>query len=195
VGSGNDLGLQPAGNTSFDSSCYQLIASDITNVTGVTGITTSDDNVLYKTGVSSGGGTNRITVDYYFKVVCASGTSTTLSPWADMVSGTQQKYTGNYTDPLTTCANTPCDTSAPGPTNPLTITKSASPTNLPSGGSTTYTVTVSNSSTYDSQIDKIVDVLPGGVTYGALVNGASCAGTNEVTRSHLKNGRLRLKPQ
>ncbi len=183
VGSGNDLGLQPAGNVSFNSGCYQLVASDITDVSGITGITTADDNLLYKTGVSSGGGTNRITVDYYFQVVCVSATATSLSPWADMVSGTQQKYTGNYTEPPT-CATTPCDTSAPAPTNPFTITKSASPTNLPAGGTATYTVSVNNTSAYDAVIDRIVDVLPPGVIYGALVNGAACPGTNEVTAAN-----------
>ncbi len=183
VGSGNDLGLQPAGNVSFNSGCYQLVASDITSVTGITGVTTADDNLLYMTGVSSGGGTNRITVDYYFQVVCVSGTATSLSPWADMVSGTQQKYTGNYTEPAS-CATTPCDTVAPAPTNPFGITKSVTPTNLPAGGAATYTVTVSNTSAYDAVIDRIVDVLPAGVTYGSLVNGAECPGTNEVTAAN-----------
>ncbi len=135
-------------------------------ITGITGITIADDNLLYKTGVSSGGGTNQITVDYYFQVVCVSATATSLSPWADMVSGTQQKYTGNYTEPPT-CASTPCDTSAPAPTNPFTITKSVTPTNLPAGGTATYTVSVNNTSAFDTFIDKIVDVLPAGVTYGA----------------------------
>ena len=180
VGSGNALGLQPAGNVSFNSGCYRLVASDITSVTGITGITTTDDNLLYKTGVSSGGGTNRITVDYYFQVVCVSATATSLSPWADMVSGTQQKYTGNYTEPPT-CETTPCDTSAPAPINPFGITKTVTPTNLPAGGAATYTVTVSNTSAYDAVIDRIVDTLPPDVTYGALVNGDACPGVNEVT--------------
>jgi LPXTG-site transpeptidase (sortase) family protein len=181
VGSGNDLGLQPAGNVSFDSGCYQLVADDITAVNGVTGITTSDDNLLYKTGVSSGGTGNTITVDYYFKVVCANGVATTLNPWADMVSGTQEKYTGNFG----ACANTPCEFTTPDlPVNPFTLAKSVSPTSFSNGGTAQYTVTVTNSSNYTSFIDKIVDVLPSGVKFVSLINGASCPGTNEVSSSN-----------
>ena len=133
VGAGNDMGIQPAGNTSFDSSCYRLIGSDVTAVNGTadwTGsVSTSDDNILYKTGVSSQGTGNTLTVDYYFQVVCGTGTTTTLNPWADMVSGTQEKYTGNFGS----CTSTPCDAFTPPTSNPLTITKQVSTTSLPTG--------------------------------------------------------------
>ncbi len=193
VGSGNDAGLQPAGNPGFDSGCYRLVGSDITAVTGLTGITTADDNLLYKTGVASGGGTNRLTVTYYFLVVCANGQPTTLNPWADMVSGTQQKYTGNFDKP---CASTPCERTTPDvPSNPLTgiskgVFSSTSPyppiSSLPTGGTVIYKVLIPNSSvSYDSYVEKITDVLPAGTTFGTLVNGVSCANgaanTVEVT--------------
>ena len=154
IGSGADLGIQPAGNATHNSGCYRLVSSDVTGVSGVTGITTSDDDVLYKTGVSSGGGTNTIDVVYYLKAVCIGGAGTTTTPYSDMVSGTQQKYTGNF-EPALTCtgskAPSPCEQNFPAPTNPFTITKTASPTSLPSGGTVTYTIVVQNISSYTDQ--------------------------------------------
>ncbi|MFL6194240.1 MAG: hypothetical protein ACJ75H_08720, partial [Thermoanaerobaculia bacterium] len=177
VGSGNDLGIQPAGNRSHNSGCYQLVGDDVTNVTGVTGITTSDDNTLYKTGVSSGGGTNRITVVYFFKAMNTScPTGTVVNPYADMVSGTQEKYSGNFG----TCSSTPCVLTSPSPTNVLTLSKSASPTSLPSGGTTTYTVTITNPSAFDTTLDSLTDTLPAGVTYGALAAGSQIVAGNSA---------------
>jgi uncharacterized repeat protein (TIGR01451 family) len=178
VGSGNDLGIQPAGNRSHNSGCYQLIGDDITNVTGVTGITTSDDNTLYKTGVSSGGGTNRITVVYFFKAVsttCPGGT--TINPFADMVSGAQQKYSGN----MGTCSSTPCVLTSPAPTNILTLAKSVSPASLPSGGTATYTVTITNTSAFDTTLDSLTDTLPAGVTFGAIAAGSQIVAGNSAS--------------
>ncbi len=66
-------------------------------------------------------------------VLCVGGVQTTLNPFADQTSGGPQKYTGNFgaCDDATTCQLTP-----PVPTDPFTITKSANPTSLPSGGGT-----------------------------------------------------------
>src|SRR5262249_16169584 len=72
----------------------------------------------------------------------------------------------------TTCTNTPCDTSLPPPTNAFTISKSASPTSLVSGGTATYTVTLTNTSSFDSSIDSFIDVLPSGVTYQGFAAGS-----------------------
>src|SRR6266545_5056816 len=177
VGSGNDLGFQPAGNRSHNSGCYQLVGDDITSVVGVTGITTADDNTLYKTGVSSGGGTNQITVVYYFKAIstsCPSGT--TVNPFADMVSGTQQKYSGNFG----TCSSTPCVLTSPSPTNVLTLAKSVSPASLPSGGTATYTVTITNPSSFITTLDSLTDTLPAGVSYGAIAAGSQIVAGNSA---------------
>ena len=184
----NDLGIQPAGNVSYDSGCYRLIGSDITSVVGITGITTSDDNLLYKTAVNSGGGTNTLTVDYYFAVVCANGLTTTLVPWADMVSGTQQKYTGNFG--LCGSKKTDvCDTPNP-PSNPLSISKQVSVSVLPTGSppDVTYKVVIHNSGTVDTYVNSITDVLPAApaaVSFQGLVTGPSCSSApdTQVTAS------------
>ncbi len=188
IGSGADLGIQPAGNATHNSGCYRLVSTDITGVSGVTGLTTSDDDVLYKTGVSSGGGTNTIDVVYYLKAVCVGGAGTTTTPYADMVSGTQQKYTGNF-EPALTCtgskAPSPCEQKFPAPTNPFTISKTASPTSLPSGGTVTYTIIVQNTSAYDARLEKITDVLPAisgnKVTFSAFTVNSDITAANSAS--------------
>jgi len=124
-------------------------------------------------------------VDYYFKATCTSTLGTLILPFADLGSGTQYKYLGNYGS----CDSTPCDQNIPAPTNPFTsISKTANPSWLPSGGTTQFTVRIANTTAFDSYIDKITDLLPSGVTYGTLVNGASCANgaanTTEVTAAN-----------
>ena len=45
-------------------------------------------------------------------------------------------------------------------TNPFTISKSASPASLPNGGTATYTVLITNTSSFASSITRINDLLP-----------------------------------
>jgi uncharacterized repeat protein (TIGR01451 family) len=159
-----DAMIQPAGNVSFDSSCYRLISTDITASEFSAGLITSNDNRLYFTGVSApsgGGSTKKLTVVYNFISLC-SGNGTTASPFATLTSGGPQKYTNEYGGTSFTFPNS---------TNPFTITKSASSTTLAAGGTVTYTVTINNPSSYAAIIDRITDTLPPNVTYGSLVTG------------------------
>jgi len=166
--------IQPAGNVSFNSDCFRLMSVDISSVTGFTaGLTAAADDQLYFTAVN-GAASNTATVIYYFKMLCA-GASTTANPFSDLTSGGQLKYTGNFGSCSSTGAICPA---YPVVTNPFTVSKSASPTNLPTGGTTTYTVVVTNPSAYAAKIDKIVDVLPSGFTFGAI------AGASQVTAAN-----------
>jgi hypothetical protein len=70
-----------------------------------------------------------------------------MVPFADLRSGGQVKYTGNFG----TCTNLPCDQTLPAPSDPFVITKVASPTSLPNGGTATYTVTIANTSDFGQQ--------------------------------------------
>jgi hypothetical protein len=134
--------IQPAGNVNFDSGCFRLMSVDITAVTGFTaGLSTSADDRLYFTGVN-GAASNTATVVYYFKMLCA-GASTTANPFSSLTSGGQQKYTGNFG--FCSTANAICPVYPP-PTNPFTISKSASPSSLPTGGTVTYTIIITNPS-------------------------------------------------
>jgi uncharacterized repeat protein (TIGR01451 family) len=166
--------IQPAGNVNFDSGCFRLMSTDITAVTGFTaGLTTSADDRLYFTGVN-GASSNTATVVYYFKMLC-SGVSTTANPFSDLTSGGQLKYTGNFGTCSAVGAACPVYTA---PTNPFTISKSVSPANLPTGGTATYTVIITNPSIYASKIEKIVDLLPAGLTFAAI------GGASQVTAAN-----------
>jgi cysteine-rich repeat protein len=169
-----DAMIQPVGNVSFDASCFRLQSADITASTFTAGpLTTADNRLYFPAGTVNGGSSNTLTVDYYFRALC-TGPASTIIAFADLRSGGQVKYTGNFE----TCTNTPCDTTLPGPTNPLSIAKSASPTLLPTGGTVTYTVVISNSSAFDASVDEITDVLPAGVSYGAFAAGTEVTAAN-----------------
>src|SRR5262245_59928969 len=64
------------------------------------------------------------------------------------------------------------------PSNPMTISKSVNPTNLPTGGVATYTVVVNNPSSFATKIDRITDVLPGGFTFNAISAGSQVTAAN-----------------
>lgn len=165
---GSDMMMQPAGNASFSAGCFQLVSDDIT-ASVFTTPSTSDDNKLYFASVTGPGGSdNRITVVYYFKVLCVNGTTTTINPFSDIVSGGAEKYTGNFG----TCTTTSqCDTSIQPPSNPFQISKSVSAPSVSGGGSLIYTVIITNTSSLPALIDVVTDTLPIGpsaVTYGVL---------------------------
>jgi uncharacterized repeat protein (TIGR01451 family) len=168
-----DVIIQPAGNVSFDSSCFRLISTDITASNFTAGPLTTNDNRLYFTGVN-GGSSNALRVVYSFMSLCDSA-GTIAKPFADLTSGGPQKYTSNY--------ETFIGASFPTSTNPFTITKSASPATLPTGGIVTYTVTITNPSSYNAIIDRITDTLPTNVTYGALVTGPGNTSTTIIDGS------------
>jgi len=169
-----DLIINPVGARTFNAACFQLIGNDITNVSTLTGITTASDNQLYFASGVNGPSSNTLTVIYYFQVVCAAGggAGTRPTPFADYLSGGRDKYTGNF--PACDTAGNPCN-ELPVVTNPLTITKSASPSFLPAGGIVTYTVVITNTSAFATKIDKIEDTLattPGTVTFQAISGGS-----------------------
>jgi hypothetical protein len=169
-----DAMIQPVGNVSFDASRFRLVGADITASTFTGGPVTAADHLLYfPPGTVTGPSQNSMTVDYYF-VALATGAASTIVPFADLRSGGQVKYTGNFG----TCTNTPCDQSLPQPNDPFVITKTASATSLPSGGSVTYTVSVTNTSAFDTAIDSFADVLPAGVTYQGFGPGSDVTAAN-----------------
>ena len=168
---GDIVNLQPAGNIAFNAGCFQLVGTEITASTynGVPAGTI--DQILFVPTVVDSGTANNVTVRYRFLYICA-GVSTLASPYASQTSGTQDKYTPNF-------GATEFTPQFPSATNPFTISKSVSPLTLPVGGGTvTYTVTISNPSSYSAIMDRITDVLPAGVTYQGIVAGSDITNAN-----------------
>jgi uncharacterized repeat protein (TIGR01451 family) len=130
----------------------------------------SRDQLFYLATSRQGGSGNLVTIRYFFLYRCTD-TNTTALPYAAQTSGNQNvKYTGNF--------DSQAPIVFPPATNPFGITKTASSTTLLDGGTVTYEVTVTNSSTFDALIDTITDVLPPGVTYGGLVSGSGVTAAN-----------------
>ncbi len=172
---GDEVYLQPAGNTSFNAACFQLISTEISSST-VSGVTSGATNKLYfkATGQASSGA---VTVIYGMKYLCASA-STTARPYSQLTSGTQLKYTGNYDGAGS------ISISYPGATNPFTITKSVVGTAYLSGTprTVTYTVTISNPSAFATILGSITDTLPAGATFSAIdsTSGVTAANSSSV---------------
>jgi uncharacterized repeat protein (TIGR01451 family) len=168
--SGDRYNLQPAGNLTYNAACFQLEKSQILS-SAVTAIPTGTvDQLFFTASTNQPGSGYNVQVRYYIRYLCAN-TSTTAKPYAGQTSGSNnKKYTGNY--------ETWIATSFPTATNAFTISKSASVSNLPAGGSVTYTVTITNTSPYDARIDKIVDTLPTGVTFTGISASSNVTAAN-----------------
>lgn len=161
---GDEYYLQPAGGQNFNAGCFRLVGNQINGST-LNSFSAGQTNRMYSTqGASQSGSGYAISVRYAFQYLCAA-TSTVARPYGVQTSGSSNiKYTGNF-DGTGSIA-----ISYPGATNPFTITKTVNPPNGIAGstGVLTYTVTVSNPSPYASIIDRIVDVLPSGMSFNSI---------------------------
>ncbi|MDX2004680.1 MAG: hypothetical protein SFU83_05320 [Meiothermus sp.] len=178
---GDRFNLQPAGNTSYNAGCFQLVNSRITS-SNVPAITTGTaDQLLFVAGAgqnTGGGQTNLVTVRYFIKYLCAN-TSTTSAPYASQTSGGQLKYSGNFGGAATLM-------NFPGATNSVSISKSADFSVVPAGAAVTYTVTLTNSSaSFPTYVDQITDVLPSGATFGSIQSSSdvTAANSNQVPQT------------
>lgn len=165
---GDEYYLQPSGGQTFNAACFRLVGSQIVS-SNLNAATVGTTNRFYFVQPNRQSGNNyTIGVRYSFQYRCA-GTSSTARPYADQTSGTQLKYTGNFD------GTGSVSMVYPGATNPFTITKTVRPANAltNTSGNLTYTVTISNPSTNPSVLDKIVDILPAGMTYVGLASGST----------------------
>ncbi len=166
---GTTYDLQPVGNATFNAGCFQMVGSLVT-VSNILAIPSGTANRQYFTAnAKQTGNGQQATIRYYFKYLCA-GVTSTARPYSNQLSGTQLKYSSNY--------ETFVGPTLPGATNPFGVSKSASPTTLVGGGTVTYTVSVSNPSSFTAEIDSISDVLPGGVVYVGIAGGSGVTAAN-----------------
>jgi uncharacterized repeat protein (TIGR01451 family) len=157
-----DAIIEPAGNTTFNAACYQLLGDTIDSSafdTTSNGMKAGQNNQLYFPSVSSSASSVHAQVTYTFRVLCAGIGTTTIDPYSDLTSGhNNNKYTGNYA--AGTCTSIPCSFTIPDPSNPLNMQKTVSQPSVVAGGSLVYTVTVANTSTVPVLLDRITDTLP-----------------------------------
>ncbi|UBV41692.1 DUF11 domain-containing protein [Deinococcus taeanensis] len=175
----DEFSLQPAGNPEFRADCLQLVKSQVT-ASAVNAIpVNSTDLIYFKAGSTNADrqsapqGGNLVSVRYWFMYKCAN-TTTIANAFASSTSGnTNVKYTGNYKAAGFTI-------SFPGATNAFSIAKTVTPTQLPAGGTVTYTVKVTNTSTqFGAYLDKVTDVLPTAPA-NVTLNSTTITGTTGV---------------
>ena len=168
---GDRYNLQPAGNLDFAAGCYQLTNSQIiaSNVTAIP--VNSVDKIFYTATANQPGSGYTVTVRYYFQVQCIN-TSTTTKPYAAQTSGaSNMKYSGNF-DTFSAAPITGSSSSG------FTITKTVLSSNISPGDLITYKVTVINTTATGGAIDRIVDTLPTGFTFGSTLGTSDINATN-----------------
>lgn len=169
-GVGDTFNLQPSGDVTFPGGCFQLVSSVVLSadppLSSVMVPGTTNES-FFRATVSSGGGgaTWNVSIRYTFRYLCA-GSSATPLPYSNELSGGQLKYSSNYG---TAAAQPPAPfPPAPSPTASFTFAKSAAQVQLPNGGSETYTITITNISSFDVTVDEIRDTLPLNVVYSGV---------------------------
>lgn len=167
---GDTYNLQPAGTQGFDSRCFQLVSSEIVSSAATAVPVGVKDSIFFQATQNQGGSKINISVRFSYRVRCINASTKPL-PYASQMSGGQLKYSANFS----TFVN---PTFTPPAVNPLSVTKSASPTSLTKGDTVTYTVSVVNGSTSTVLIDSIADVLPAGVTFQGIATGSAITAAN-----------------
>ena len=170
---GDEFYIQPAGNLGYDAACFQLTGSEVIGGDLTSMPIGSTDVFWFKSTAKQTGSGHVASIKYFLTYKCAN-TTTAASPYAAQTSGsTNLKYTGNFDDPLVAIT-------FPTASNPFSVTKTVTPDTFANGtgGTVTYTVTVTNNSAFDSIVDEIKDTLPTGVIYGGLTGSSGVTSAN-----------------
>ena len=171
---GGFVSFQPVGNTDFNADCFQLIGVEIMESDFLCIVIGTVDELYFQatSGCGVTGNGNIVKARYFFKSNCA-GASTNAQPYAYGSSGTQLKYTGNFDDPTSI-------TSFPITTSPtIILTKTVSPTNiLVVPNTVNYTISIENTSSTATSIDKITDILPSPFTFNSIDASSGINATN-----------------
>ena len=165
VGAAQIFQLSPAAARDWPADDYRMtdvhvdywdgtVCPDSDGSTPAGAATHTYDNVLAFTTPGSPNSCYKTT--YTFVASGTTAAETALTPNNNISSGEEIKHTGTTPALLTDIQSA---------VNATTLTKSVDPTTIGTGGTVTYTITISNSGAIDTTLDKIQDVMPSGVTY------------------------------
>ncbi len=179
IGATDVLSFTPTSNASWPAGIYELRSTSIAFGTGTSAACTPVYRLIDDLSTPNFPTTGLdlsakcYVAEYTFAV---NGVTTAAAlPISYIASGQGNKYM------------TPTSLTVPPATNSMSAAKSASPSTLHDGGTTTYTVTFRNTANAEVTFDSIVDTLPTGATYTpgtAKLNGgaiADPAGTGTLT--------------
>ncbi len=169
LGATGFFSLSPASDPNWRANSYQLISSQVILSGGNTGLY---NNQLYLSGLNKEN--TFYTTIYTFVAVDTTTTPTAVTPVNYIGSGNAQLKHNNTTTTGSGAAFPPIQ---PADNTVRISSKTANPTNLPTGGTVNYTITLTNSSQNSAIVlDDIVDTLPANTSYvagSAKFNGAS----------------------
>ena len=167
---GDEFDHQPAGNVTFNAACFQLVGTLVVSSAATAVVAGTVNRTYFVATASQGGSGHTVVMRYYFKYLCAGVTSANR-PYANQTSGsTNLKYSSNF--------DTFVGPTLPIATNPFSLRKTVTPKQMPSTGTVTYTVVVTNPSAFTAEADSIVDILPPGVSFGAIAAGSQVTAAN-----------------
>ncbi|MFN0203217.1 MAG: hypothetical protein ACKVTZ_16945, partial [Bacteroidia bacterium] len=184
VQSGEEINLQPCGNTSFNAGALQLTSAVVTNSTipgiaaggtpGVDSLGNPIVNYLEQMYYLANGAAAQasVTIDFYFQCQQPNVT-TTMRPYGVQTNGSVIKYTENYGQPTTSFTLETTDF-------PFTITKTSNAPTASANDIVDYTITISNTSGYDAAFQLLRDTLPTGCTFVGLMAGSNVTIANSA---------------
>ena len=161
IGSSNIFYYSPASYFDWPATSFRLYTTTIT-FSGGASVT---DQLLLPVAAIPASASNYTMVATYL-VQGATSTPTPVSPVAFIGSGTQIKHT----DTSKFAASFPPMGTA---SNALTLSKLVSTASLPRGGTVTYTLRATNSSSSSASLDSFVDTLPGTPAVVSYIGGTS----------------------
>ncbi len=158
LGSTNVFSTSPATFSNWDPDAYELISSSIAFTGANTGTYTDQLEIVLPNGATSD-----YTATYIFRATETTTAPQIVSPVSEINSGgSNMKHTA-----LNTISSLPTIVS---PVNNLTLTETVDTSLFTSGGTATFTITLTNTGALSVTVDDIVDLLatsPGTTSYVA----------------------------
>ena len=137
-----DVWLQPVGNLDFDPSCFRLVKTEV-HLQSIS--PTVYTNQLYFSNINSQNPPPNYTynptdyVKYYF--IALSPCNTVVKPYQEVASGTQEKYSGDYSKTAATLTLT-------SESGGISLSKDVNPETATAGGTLTWTIAYENTTSY-----------------------------------------------
>lgn len=157
--------ISPQAYYDFPANAFRLTNTSIVFSGNNTGTVTNQ--LLIPTTTFSSTANTDYTITYTYLVSGPTTAATTVSPVAFISSGGQMKHTGSYPTTIPPIGIT---------SNTVTLQTLSSPSNLPTGGTETYTVRVTNSGSSSVSIDDFVATLPSSPASVTYVSNSSTFG-------------------
>src|SRR5260221_2933383 len=160
VASGQPLVFTGAAFTNWNAGAFQMVACSI-SVSNSTGIDYFLTNTLATASAAhiTGSG-DAYEADYWFRTIATTPSTTPVSPVSYLQNGGSVLNHCQQSDLLALTPVLPA-------TNQTLMTSLVASTQLYTNETVTFTLRVTNATVFDVVLDRFVDTLPGGFTYGA----------------------------